>query len=314
MQHLIAFVGQIDKVEEREWLDRLNQIIPQASIVSYDELTSDQYADIEIAIVANPDPAKLNALPNLIWIHSVWAGVERMVAELSDRDFDIVRLIDPELSRTMAEASLAWTLYLHRNMPAYAKQQKQKIWKEIPYFKASQRTVGVLGLGALGAKSAEVLNAQGFNVVGWSKSLKNLNNITCFDGADGLAKVLACSDILLILLPLTENTRGLLDRDYLALLKKGAAIINFARAPIIEMPALLECLENGSVSHAVLDVFEEEPLEAANPLWSHPDITVLPHISAPTDIDTASKIVGKNIARYIEERVMPDIVARSKGY
>ncbi len=119
---------------------------------------------------------------------------------------------------------------------------------------------------------------------------------------------------MLVLLPLTDGTRGLLNKERFGSLKKGAAIINFARGPIIEMPALLDCLENADVSHAVLDVFEQEPLNASSPLWSHPDITILPHISAPTDIDTASKIVGKNIARYIEEGVMPDIVARSKGY
>jgi glyoxylate/hydroxypyruvate reductase A len=115
----IAFVGQIPEDEMRGWTRRLSALLPDETITPFAELSDEGKTKAELAIVANPDPAEIAALPNIKWIHSVWAGVERMMAELSDVDAPIVRLTDPELSRTMAEAVLAWTYYLHRDMPNY---------------------------------------------------------------------------------------------------------------------------------------------------------------------------------------------------
>ena len=198
MQSIVAFVGQFDTNETDHWVQHLRRALPQSDIRKYADISDEQHASVEIAIVANPDPAQLANFPNLKWIHSVWAGVERMVAELSGASFDIVRLVDPELARTMSEAALAWTLYLHRDMPAYAKFQTQKIWTELPYKKATQTTVGVLGLGELGSQSARRLKDNGFKVMGWSRSQKTIENIECFSGDSGFDTVLARADILIV--------------------------------------------------------------------------------------------------------------------
>lgn len=314
MKSIIAFVGQVEAAETDLWLDHLRRALPQIHIDGFADLSADQYSSVEIAIVANPDPAQLANFPNLKWIHSVWAGVERLVEELTDASFDIVRLIDPELARTMSEAALAWTLYLHRDMPAYSQLQAQKIWKPLPYEKASQTTVGVLGLGALGSQSALRLKDNGFKVLGWSRNQKSIEDIECLSGDNGFTDILVRSDILIVLLPLTDGTRGLLSRRNLAQMKREAAIINFARGPIIDTDALIDLLEDGSISHAVLDVFDTEPLARSSALWNHLDITVLPHISAPTDIDTAVEIVRFNITRYLETGQMPEVVDRVRGY
>jgi glyoxylate/hydroxypyruvate reductase A len=234
----IALVTRLSPEGEQMWLERLSAAMPGEDIRAFGALAPEERAAVEIAIVANPDPADLAQLPGLAWVHSLWAGVERLVAELGDFRPPIVRLVDPELARTMSEAALAWTYYVFRDMPLYAAQQRAAQWIQHSYRRPDQTTVGVLGLGELGAAAAARLHDAGFNVAGWSRSPKELPDVTCRSGDDGLAETLAASDILLCLLPLTGETRGLLDTRRLALLPRGAKLINFARGPIIDTPAL----------------------------------------------------------------------------
>jgi glyoxylate/hydroxypyruvate reductase A len=310
----IALVTRLSPEGEQMWLERLSAAMPGEDIRAFGALAPEERAAVEIAIVANPDPADLAQLPGLAWVHSLWAGVERLVAELGDFRPPIVRLVDPELARTMAEASLAWTYYVFRDMPLYAAQQRAAQWIQHSYRRPDQTTVGVLGLGELGAAAAARLHDAGFNVAGWSRSPKELPDVTCRSGDDGLAETLAASDILLCLLPLTGETRGLLDTRRLALLPRGAKLINFARGPIIDTPALVAALDRGEVGHAVLDVFDVEPLPSDSPLWRHPGITVLPHVSAATDPDTATAIVAQNIAAYRADGSLPATVDMRRGY
>ncbi|SIS55372.1 2-hydroxyacid dehydrogenase [Neptunomonas antarctica] len=322
----IAFVSRIPDTEAQQWLIVLNTLLPDNEVCLFDSLTTRQKQQCSLAVVANPDPAELRQLPNLQWVHSTWAGVERMVAELSVADslvndplikstaFPIVRLIDPTLAHTMAEAVLAWTLYLHRDMPAYRAQQSAAQWLQRPYIAASERTVGVLGLGKLGALSAERLHANGFNVLGWSRHDKSFENIQTFAAEEGLSAMLAQSDIVINLLPLTDQTRGLLSTARFAQCKQGVSLINFGRGPTMNQADLITALGAGIVSHAVLDVFYEEPLPVNHPYWSHADITILPHISAPTSISSASKIVANNIREYYKTGRIPEAVDRQLGY
>lgn len=310
----IALVTRLSPEGEQMWLDRLSAAMPGEDIRAFGSLAPEERAAVEIAIVANPDPADLAQLPGLAWVHSLWAGVERLVAELGDFRPPIVRLVDPELARTMSEAALAWTYYVFRDMPLYAAQQREAQWIQHSYRRPDQTTVGVLGLGELGAAATTRLRDAGFNVAGWSRSPKELPDVTCRSGDDGLAETLAASDILLCLLPLTGQTRGLLDARRLALLPRGAKLINFARGPIIDTPALVAALDRGEVGHAVLDVFDVEPLPSDLPLWRHPAITVLPHVSAATDPDTATAIVAHNIATYRADGSLPATVDMRRGY
>jgi glyoxylate/hydroxypyruvate reductase A len=166
MQKRIAFVTRLSKDNEEAWVSRLSAVMPDERIVAFGALDAAQRADVDIAIVANPDPADLRLLSGLTWIHSLWAGVERLVSELGTSAKPIVRLVDPQLSHTMAEAILAWTLYLFRDMPAYARQQRDRNWNQLPYRRPDSFTVGILGLGALGAAAAARLRDSGFNVLG----------------------------------------------------------------------------------------------------------------------------------------------------
>lgn len=314
MSRVIPFVAQLDDDETALWLKVLSDALPDYRVVAFDHVGQDERADIEVAIVADPDPADLALLPKLKWVQSLWAGVERLMAELPDAKFDIVRLTDPQLATDMSEAALAWTLYLHRDMPVYRAQQQRKIWKHHELPLPSQRCAGILGLGKLGTMAAKRLAGNGFEVCGWSRSKAEIEGVKTFAGPDGLGEVLKRSDFLIVLVPLTGQTRGLLNAETLAMLPEGASVINFSRGPVIDDQALLAALDRGHLKHAVLDVFDVEPLPQDSGLWEHPKITVLPHISARTNYYTASLLAAGNIHRFFETGTMPTVVDKSLGY
>ncbi|NVK73587.1 MAG: glyoxylate/hydroxypyruvate reductase A [Oceanospirillaceae bacterium] len=311
---MIPFVSRADVAEQTNWIEQLSAAMPNEVIVPLNDLTLEQRLQCDIAIVANPNPSDLLSLPSLKWVHSVWAGVERMLNELESPPFSIVRLIDENLSATMSEAVLAWTLYLHRDMPIYAKQQANTVWQQQPMVRAKDRRIGVLGLGELGRVSAQRLAANGFSVAGWSRHPKQIDGVECFYGEGGLTHLLKQTDILVCLLPLTKETQGLMGQQNLSLLPVGASLINFARGPVIDDEALLKKLETGDMSHAVLDVFVQEPLPQEHVYWKHDRVTVLPHISAPTHLVSASEIVAKNIKAYRLTGNIPPAVDLLRGY
>jgi glyoxylate/hydroxypyruvate reductase A len=314
MNKITTFIGQISTKDKEAWLNKIKPLLKGISIVPYEDLTNEQKLNIEVAIVANPDPDELLELKSLQWVQSLWAGVERLLTDLPQAEFGIARMIDPNLSSTMAEAVLAWTLYLHRDMPEYLIQQKNKIWQQNELIEIKDRNIGLLGLGNLGRASAEKLYLNGFNVYGWSRNKINIQGVKCFSGAKGLQKMLQNTDILISLLPLTDETDSLLNYENLGLLPSGASLINFSRGQIIDDNALLHHLESKHLKHAVLDVFNTEPLPKNNKLWDSPNITILPHISAPTNIRTASKIVVNHLLQYFETGRIPKTVIRSRGY
>lgn len=314
MSSPIAFVSRMNAETEAVWKHALRAAMPQEEILAFSELTNEQRRAVDFAIVANPDPADIAALPGLTWIHSLWAGVERLVLELGDKAPPIVRLKDPELSRVMAEAVLAWTYYLQRDMPAYRDNQQKTLWQEFDYRHPREMTIGLLGLGALGTAAAERLRHAGFNVAGWSRSAKAIDGVETLTGDDGLQTLLEKSDILVCLVPLTDATRGLLDASRLAAMKNGAALINFARGAVIIAEDLIAALDSGRLSHAVLDVFEQEPLPVSSAFWQHPKVTVLPHISAPTSRESSARIVAGNVYTWRETGTLPETVDMARGY
>ena len=304
----------LPKADIDQWLKILKKKLPKERIVKFSNLKKSDYKKIDVAIVANPNPTEVKKLVNLNWIQSVWVGVEKLVESFKGDRVKIVRLIDPEMNRTMAEAVLSWVLYLHRDMHFYQVQQNKRVWKESDYIKPSKKVVSFIGLGELGAASAFKLIQNNFNVYGWSKAKKNISKVKSFTGELGLKKMLQQTDILVCLIPLTKKTKYLLNYKTLSYLKKGASIINFARGAIINANDLVKHLNSGRIKHAVLDVFEQEPLPKKSNLWKNKNVTVLPHISAHTDMDTASNIVCKNIKMYRLKNRIPKSVDLKRGY
>lgn len=314
MTELITLITGLPGEQEAGYLAALASAMPAETIVPLRNASAEELSRSTIAIVARPDPGALAALPRLAWIQSLWAGVEQLVSSLSAGGAPIVRLVDPELSRTMAEAVLAWTYYLQRDMPAYRLQQQARAWIQRSYRKPADTTVGIVGLGTLGMRAAKRLMDAGFRVTGWSRTPKTLAGVCARHGADGLIQMLGESDIVVCLVPLTADTRSLVDRRAFGAMKRGAALINFSRGPVVAAQDLLQALDDGQLSHAVLDVFDIEPLPDDSPFWRHPAVTVLPHISAPTDIHTAASVIARNVAAYRATGRIPDSIDFSRGY
>jgi len=314
MKSIVPFISSLPKADIDQWLKVLKKKLPKERIVKFSNLKKLDYNKVDVAIVANPNPTEVKKLVNLKWIQSVWVGVEKLVESFKGEKVKIVRLIDPEMNRTMSEAVLSWVLYLHRDMHFYRVQQNKRVWKETDYIKPSNKVVSFIGLGELGSASVAKLIENGFNVCGWSRGKKKISKVKSFTGQLGLKKMLNQTDILVCLIPLTQKTKYLLNYKTLSYLKRGASIINFARGGIINAKDLVKHLNSGKIKHAVLDVFEKEPLPSSSDLWKHKNITVLPHISAHTDIDTASSIVCKNIKTYRLNNRIPKSVDMLRGY
>ncbi|RXK08012.1 2-hydroxyacid dehydrogenase [Halarcobacter bivalviorum] len=314
MKRIVPFVSGCDEETTNLWLEHLQAQMSEYKIILFEELSEEQKLSSTVAIVANPNPKDIAQLKNLKWIQSLWAGVEKLLQDLPNSYFKIVRMTDPQLANTMAQSVLAWTLYLHKNMPLYLKQQKQKQWKQHIEVLPEERNILVLGLGNLGKESTKKLKENGFSVSGWARSKKEIENVETFYGNDGLIQALKSADIVVCLLPLTDETKNLLNKEKLDLLHKKASIINFARGAIIDYEYLAKKLDKKELCHAVLDVFDIEPLPTSSSLWENENITVLPHISALTNLKTASKIASKNILEYFEKGIIPDFVDTKKGY
>ena len=314
MKHLIVFVSSLEEEVNILWLEHLKPVFKNYEIVLFKDLKEENYNKIEVAIVANPNVQELLHFKNLKWVQSLWAGVEKLVNEIEATDFNISRMIDKNMSDVMSDSVLAWSFYLYKDMPLYKKQQNQTLWIEHEIKEKSEITITVLGLGELGLASALKLKYNGFNVKSWSRSKKEIEGISTYCGNDALEELLKQSDILISLLPLSKETKNLFDQKKLKLLKKNASVINFSRAAIFDYKALALLLDKKHLKHAVLDVFEEEPLAKESFLWKHEDITILPHISAPTNKKTASRIAYENINEYFVNNKEPLFVDKNKGY
>ena len=272
---------------------------------------------VEVAVVANPPPGSLRGLPKLRLIQSLWAGVDRLLQDPTlPPGVPIARMVDPLMNTAMAETALWATLALHRGFFEYARAQRQGLWQPRPHLRADSVAVLVLGLGQMGLAAAQRVAQQGFRVSGWSLSPRAApaSGIAIRHGAAALPGLLAQAEIIINLLPLTPATQGLLDARFFAALPHGAAIVNLARGAHVVDADLLAALDRGQLSHAELDVFHSEPLPAGHAFWTHPQVTVLPHVAAQTDPRSAAQVVAANVNALFAGRPLAHLAQIERGY
>ncbi|MBW6505992.1 MAG: glyoxylate/hydroxypyruvate reductase A [Rhodobacteraceae bacterium] len=244
---------------------------------------------------------------------SLWAGVERIVANPTLTQ-PLCRMVDPALTEGMVEWVAGHVLRYHLGMDTHILGQ-DGVWRgNVTPPLARERAVAILGLGALGSSCAAALAALNFRVTGWSRSPKSLPGVTCLHGAEGLRETLARAEILVTLLPNTPDTENILNAETLALLPRGARLINPGRGNLIDDAALLAALDAGQIGHATLDVFRTEPLPPDHPFWAHPNVTVTPHIAAETRPASAARVIAENIARDLAGLPLNHRVDRKRGY
>jgi glyoxylate/hydroxypyruvate reductase A len=303
-----------DAPEQLVWRAALSAALPEARWLDTAAARAAPQT-VRVAVVANPAPGSLQGLPRLGLIQSLWAGVDRLLADPTlPAGVPIARMVDPAMSAAMAETALWAVLSLHRGFFRYARLQRESRWAPHGQRRADEVWVVVLGLGQMGRGVAQRLAAQGYRVRGWSARPAPAEGHAAEHGPAALAPLLAQADILVNLLPLTPTTAGLLDAARLSLLPPHASLVNLGRGAHVVEADLLAALDTGRLHHAVLDVFQEEPLPADHPFWRHPRVTVLPHAAALTDPRSAAGVVAANVRALGAGRALSHLVDRGRGY
>lgn len=298
----VLLCGQFDPGERDGWLQALGAAMPEARWLDLDDARA-RPAEVQAAVVANPPPGSLQGLPKLRLIQSLWAGVDRLLADTTlPEGVPIARMVDPAMNAAMAETALWAVLSLHRGYYTYARQQQQGLWQPLPQRRADEVSVLVLGQGQMGRTAAGRIAALGYRVQGWRR-----------DGTP-LDPLLAHAQIVVNLLPLTPETHGILSAALFAALPRGAAVVNLARGKHLVDADLLAALASGQLQHAVLDVFHTEPLPTEHPYWRHPQVTVLPHAAAATDARSAATVAVANLRAVRDGTPLSNVVERSRGY
>jgi glyoxylate/hydroxypyruvate reductase A len=278
-------------------------------------------AAIDYAAVWKPRPGVLAGLPNLKAIFNLGAGVDALMADPTLPDVPVVRVVDPDMTQRMTEYVVWQVLHHHRGAFHFWQKQAEKSWTPIPLKPAaSEVRVGILGFGVLGRDAAGALVRLGFQVAGWSRSqAASVPGVTTYAGADQLDAFLGATDILVVLLPLTAETRGVLNRDLFAKLAKdgrlgGPVLINAGRGGLQNEADIVAALDDGTLKGASLDVFVEEPLPVSSPIWTHPRIVLTPHAAADSDPRHIAKYVLQQLARHKAGEPLANVVDRTKGY
>ena len=300
-QHVL-FSGRFDAAEREAWWRALQEAAP--SCTWWRDDAPFERARIDVAVVANPEPGALADLPNLRLIQSLWAGVEKLLDDATlPTNVPIARMVDPAMNAAMAETALWAVLGLHRRFFDYAAQQANALWQQQAQRRADDVNVLVLGAGQMGSAVATRLAALGYCVSAWRAR-----------NAVPLVPALATAEIVINLLPLTATTRGLLDARLFAALPHGASVVNLARGAHVVDADLLASLDSGHLHRAVLDVFHSEPLPAGHAFWHHPQVTVLPHVAALTDVRSAAAVVAANLNALARVSPLAHLADRSRGY
>lgn len=297
----------------QEWIDELRRQAADHQIHVWPDVPDP--ARIEAAIVWAPSTDFFKPLSSLRALIVPGAGVDQLLQNQDSLpDLPIVRLADPVMATRMAEYVLAMVLDHHRQLRRYRDQQADAVWIRHFHSDPGDIRVGILGMGVMGTAVARHLRAIGYAVTGWSRSTKAIPDIETVAGEAALMPLVAASDVLVCLLPLTETTRGVLNATLFDAMPDGALLINAARGAHLVVPDLMKALEHGKLGSAVLDVFEDEPLPPESPLWRHPAVTITPHIASLSNPVTGVRQIVQALNR-IEAGEPPDhLVDRRAGY
>jgi glyoxylate/hydroxypyruvate reductase A len=300
------------------WVERFQRLLPDRKIVVLGEPFDRR--TVRYVATWGPKPGSLSGLPLLEAVFSLGAGVDHLMNYPDLPDVPIVRVAQDDLTHRMSEYVVMHCLMHLRDQQRYDAQQREKIWADDRSPPSARDVrVGMMGFGILGEDAARKLKVMGFDVAGWSRSPREVEGFRMFSGEDGLDAFLARTDILVSLVPLTEETKGILNRDLFRKLARdgrlGAPVlINPGRGKLQVEADILEALDDGTLKAASLDVFETEPLPETSPLWTHPRVMISPHNAATSDPDATARYIADQIRLYEAGGMFQNVVDRTRGY
>jgi glyoxylate/hydroxypyruvate reductase A len=309
----VVLIATNDAEDARTWRQLIERSIPGAECRIHPDIGDPDSVDVVLAWKA---PRGLfSNLPNVKLIGSLGMGVDHLLDDPSlPAGVPITRLVDPNMIEQMSEYALYGVLRFHRHFHVYEQYQRERRWQELPLPHTSRRRVGVMGIGEIGGLCARRIAALGFPVSGWSRTKRSIDGVSCLSGSAQLQDFLARSDILVVVLPLTPETSGILNAESLAQLPRGAFVVNLARGALINERDLVAALDSGRLAGALLDVTQIEPLPADSPLWLHSKVKLTPHIAGLTTPETAAATVVENIKRLRTRQPPICVVERDRGY
>ena len=307
----IVVIRQDDRIDL--WKKALQNADNAIKVYSY--LEDHPKEDITMAVIWKHPKGSLTNYPNLKCIASAGAGVDYIFEdETRPKNIPITRIVDPFLAGDMSEHVLSVILAHLKNLNAYKLDQVAHIWEPKEYLRIKDVTVGILGLGELGALTAADLTKFGFKVQGWSRSKKNIEGVTTFSGADEQQEFLKTTDVLVCLLPLTPATEGILNKTLMSQLPKNAYVINVARGGHLVDDDLIELLDADHLSGACLDVYHTEPLPKTHPFWDHRKVHMTPHYASVSDTNSVIPQLIENYKRLNSDEKLQNLVDSDKGY
>jgi len=310
---MLCIVFQSDTDDPGPWREALTRALPRLDFRVWPQ--AGRLEEIDYALVWKPPPGMLRSLPRLKAILSLGAGVDHILRDPQlPTAVPITRMVDAGLAVQMSEYALYGLLHFHRHMDRYAEQQRAGQWRQLAAVTPQARTVGVMGLGVLGADFARKAVALGFRVLGWGRSPRRIENVETFAGTAAMSDFLARAQVLVNFLPLTPETHGILDARTFARLPRGAFLINLARGEHVVESALLAALDSGQLGGALLDVFGTEPLPLEHPFWRHPRVVITPHIAGQAVAELMVEQVVDNIRRIEGGEAPLGLVDRRRGY
>jgi glyoxylate/hydroxypyruvate reductase len=308
----MSILYRADADRGREWQALFAELAPDLPLRIWPDIGD--AADVRYLAAWQPSADLIASLPNLEVLFSVGAGVDQFDLAQIPASVAVVRMIEPGITDGVVEYVLFATLALHRHVLDYRQAQQEARWAPIRLVPAAERRVGVMGLGHLGQETLGQLKGLGFPLYGWSRSEHVIDGVTCFSGEMGLVDFLGHCDVLICVLPLTADTRAILCRKTFDALPAGAGLINVGRGGHLREGDLIEALNSGRLSGAVLDVLNEEPAGPAHPFWRHPRILLTPHIAGMTNPQSAGRVLLENIRRHQAGEPMVGAVERTRGY
>lgn len=322
MSLLLAIMGAGGNWSGETWARRFRERLPGRNVVLWSPQGD---ADLDLstvryAAVWKPPQGLLTRCPQLKVIFNLGAGVDALLADPTlPRHVPLVRVANPDLTKRMTEYVVMHVLMHHRRQRELDAAQRAGQWIAPDQWAASAVRVGIMGLGELGSDAAEVLLRIGFQVRGWSRSPKSIPGAACFSGTEGLDPFLRETDILVVLLPLTVSTRDIIDRALLLKLARhgvlgGAVLINAGRGGLQIEHDILDCLDDGTLHAATLDVFETEPLPPSSRLWSHPKVTLTPHNAADSDPEIISDVIAAQLLDFERGAPLRNVVDIAREY